>query len=232
MQRNHLVTPNVVAGLEALGDGEFDDTAPLAELIKGPIAGSFVADKGSVRNARTRAEKTGVRNDVELLLRQIGFSAIAITFRERVYDRSVMTLGPRCESSGDGRSGLDLECVFIRLSTLMADHIAGSIVSEIDKAIVCSCWNFVHATGLAIWMIAGAVAFAPSNFQLDDIFFSFAINNQKRVCLRLAISLQLLHITMRCDVRDKGESEEQNCFGSHCEEKNNIYSVRVKAFNQ
>lgn len=48
--------------------------------------------------------------------------------------------------------------------------------------------------------------------------------------LRLPISLQLLDITMRCDMRDKGESEEQSGFGSHCEEKKNIYSVKAKGF--
>ena len=161
VQRNHLVTPDVVAGLEALGNSKFDDTSVVAEFIKGIITGSGVADKLSIRNAGTRVEKTGARNDVKLLLRQVGIFALAITFGERVYDRSMMTLGPGCESSGDGRSCLDLESVFIRLSTLVADHIAGSIVSEIDKAIICSCWNFVHATGQAIWVIVGAVAVAP-----------------------------------------------------------------------
>lgn len=113
VQCNHLVTPDVVAGLEALGHGELNDTALFAEVIKSPITGSGVADEGSIRNAGTRAEKTGARHDVEILLRQIGLSAITITFGERVYNRSVMTLGPCCESSGDGRSGLDLECIFI-----------------------------------------------------------------------------------------------------------------------
>ncbi len=31
-------------------------------------------------------------------------------------------------------------------------------------------------------------------------------------------------------MRDKGESEEQSGFGSHCEEKKNIYSVKAKGF--
>lgn len=54
----------------------------------------------------------------------------------------------------------------------MADHIAGSIVSEIDIAIVCSCWNFVHATGQAIWVIVRVIAYAPCNCQLGLIKFS------------------------------------------------------------
>lgn len=161
VQRNHLVTPDVVAGLKALGDSKFDDTSVVAEVIEGPITGSVTVDIRSIRNAGTRVEKTGVRNDVKLLLRQISIFALAITFGNRVYNRSMMTLGPDCESSGNGRSCLDLESVFIRLSTLVADHIAGSIVSPIDKAIICSSWNFVHATGQAIWVIVGAVAVAP-----------------------------------------------------------------------
>lgn len=167
VQRNLLVTPDVFAGLEALGDSEFDDTAVLAEFIKGPVTGRGVADIGSISNAGTRMEKTGARNDVELLLRQIGIFEIAITFGERVNNRSMMTLGPGSESSGNGRSGLDLESVFIRLSTLVADHIAGSIVSEIDKLIVWSIY-FVHATGHAIWVIGRVEALAPCNCQLDE----------------------------------------------------------------
>lgn len=161
VQRNHLVTPDVVAGLKALGDRKFDDIAVFAEFIKGPITGSGVADRLSLGNAGNRAEETSARNDAKLLLRQIGIFAFAITFGQRVYNRSMMTLGPSSESSGDGRSCLDLESVFIRLSTLVADHIAFSIVPEIDKAIICSCWNLVHATGHAIWVIVGVVALAP-----------------------------------------------------------------------
>lgn len=43
--------------------------------------------------------------------------------------------------------------------------------------------------------------------------------------LRLPISLQLPDKTMRCDLRDKGESEEQSGFGSHCEELKKIYTL-------
>lgn len=136
VQRNHLVTPDVIAGLEALRDSKSDDTTLVAEVIEGIITGIEIVEVGSISDARTRVEKTGVSNDVKHLFRQIGISAIAVTFGQRVYNRSMMTLGPGCESSGDGRSGLDLESIFIRCGTLVADHIAGTIVSEIDIAVV------------------------------------------------------------------------------------------------
>lgn len=163
------MAPDIIAGLEAFGDGEFDYITSFAELIKGIITGSGVADKGSIRNAGTRVNKPFMRNDVEVELRQIGLSAIAIAFGKRINNWSVMALRPLGVSSCDKRSGLDLENVFIRLSTLVADHIASSVVSMIDEAIVCDCWDFPHATGLGIWVVIWVVAFAPCNCQLDDI---------------------------------------------------------------